>query len=240
MYRLISKAPQNDAPWFFVLLGLLLLIGSCNETKEISQEDLGYDFYPLNVGRYNIYDVEEINYLITGFDTAVYQLREIIIDSIPSIDQTRYLLRRDIRMDETQTWISDSVWTVISTNRYLAINENNIPFIKLTFPINDSREWDGNSLNSRSNITYYYQPLSQSIIDSIEVDDHVRVVIEDIEENVTGVDLRSEIYARGVGLVEKDYLIQRRCTSSDCGADLGEVIAGRSVKQTLIEFGYEE
>ena len=63
------------------------------------------------------------------------------------------------------------------------------------------------------------------------------MVIEDIEENITGLDLRSEVYVRGVGLVEKDYLTQRNCTASDCGDDLGKVIGGRSLKQTLIEIG---
>lgn len=215
-------------------------ISSCNETKEVDPSTLGYDFYPINIGEYRIYDVEEIKYLVTGFDTSVYQLRETIFDSIPSIDQITYLLRRDIRADPTQAWKSDSVWSVTSTANYLSITENNIPLIKLTFPVNEGREWDGNSLNSRSPLTYYYQSLSNSVIDSISAQDHMRVILEDIEENVTGVDLRSEVYVRGLGLVEKDYLTQKKCTSSDCGSDLGEVIAGRSLKQTLIEIGHEE
>ncbi len=222
------------------LLFLILLVGSCNETKEVSPSDLGYDYYPLQIGNYSIYDVEEIRFLISGFDTSVYQLRETIIDSIPSIDQTRYLLRRDIRQNMSDPWESDSVWTVTRTANFLSITENNIPFIKLTFPVNLGREWNGNSLNSRGNVTYYYQSIQNALIDSIDVDSHVRLIIEDIEENVTGVDLKSEVYAQGVGLVEKNYLTQKKCTSSDCGADLGEVIAGRSLKQTLIEIGNEE
>lgn len=223
----------------WVLVPVIFVFSSCNETKEIDPTALGYDFYPLYLGEYRIYDVEEINYLITGFDTSVYQLREVIFDSIQSNDQITYLLRRDIRVSELDEWESDSVWTVTSTTNYLAITENNIPFMKLTFPVIQGREWDGNSLNSRNELTYYYQPLATPIIDSIAAVDHTRVIIEDIEENITGLDLRSEIYARGVGLVEKDYLTQKKCTSSDCGADLGVVIAGRSLKQTLIEIGNE-
>ena len=231
---------QNDSFWLFVLIFLIASISSCNETKDIGPQDLGQDFYPINIGDYRIYDVTEINYLITGFDTSVYQLRETIFDSIPSNDQVTYLLRRDIRENDLEDWKSDSVWSVARTSNYLSVTENNIPFIKLTFPVNAGREWDGNSLNSRSTSTYYYKPLESSAIDTLTDNDQIRVIIEDIEENVTGVNLKSEIYARGIGLVEKDYLTQKKCTSSGCGAGLGEVIAGRLLKQTLIEIGYEE
>lgn len=213
---------------------------SCNETKEVGPDTLGLDYYPLNVGQYRIYNVQEIQYLVTGFDTTVFQLRETIFDSIVSTDRTTFLIRRDTRLNAMDSWKSDSIWSVSRTSSYLAITENNIPFIKLTFPVTVGREWDGNSLNSRSSLTYYYQAIQNQIIDSLETDKHIRVIIEDIEENVTGVDLRSEIYVEGIGLVEKDYLTQTKCTSSDCGADLGEVIGGRSLKQTLIEVGNEE
>ncbi len=225
---------------FFILLLVFSSFVSCNETKEVGPETLGFDFYPLSIGEYRVYDVEEINYLITGFDTAVYQLREIITDSIRTNDQTTYLLRRDIRVNELEDWESDSVWTVTKTSNYLAITENNIPFIKITFPVKEGKEWDGNSLNSRAEQIYYYQQVDSLLIDSLVVEDQIRVVIEDVEENVTGVDLRSEVYIKGIGLAEKNYLTQKRCTSSDCGPDLGEVIAGRAVRQTLIEIGNEE
>ena len=232
-----SSTIQVGIMGVFVLLVALATI-ACNETKDVGESDLGYDYYPLSIGNYSIYDVEEINYLITGFDTLNYQLRETIIDSIPSIDQITYLLRRDIRENASDQWVSDSVWTVARRDNFLAITENNIPFIKLTFPVTLGSEWDGNSLNSRSGVTYFYQSTGR-FIDSLSIEDHVRVIIEDIEENITGVDLRSEVYARGVGLVQKNYLTQTRCTASDCGVDLGEVIAGRSLRQTLIERGNE-
>ncbi len=222
------------------MFSVVCIFHSCNESKEVGPDTLGYQFYPLNIGEYRIYDVEEIDYLITGFDTTKYQLRETIFDTIMSTNRITYLLRRDIRTDALSSWESDSVWSVARTENYLSITENNIPLIKLTFPVTPEREWNGNSLNTRSVLTYYYQSLTNPLVDTIDLNDHIRVIIEDVEENVTGVDLRSEVYAEGIGLIEKDYLTQKKCTSSDCGADLGDVIGGRSLKQTLIEFGDEE
>ncbi|MEM6734825.1 MAG: hypothetical protein AAGC64_03890 [Bacteroidota bacterium] len=214
-------------------------ISSCNETREAQPETLGYDFYPLEIGQYSIYEVEEIKYKITGFDTSIYQLRETIFDSIRSVDRTTYLIRREIRSDELVEWTSDALWSVAATQSYVAVSENSVPYIKLIFPVISGREWNGNSLNVSSERMYYYETVSTSVVDSIHASDHIKVVIEDIQENITGVDLRSEIYAKGIGLIEKDYLTQEKCTASNCGDDLGKVIAGRSLKQSLIEKGRE-
>jgi hypothetical protein len=216
------------------IIGVLLTfcVLSCNESKEIDPSSLGYDFYPIEVGHYRIYDVEEIVYRAIGFDTSIYQLRETIFDSIPSSDQITYLLRRDKRDNEQEEWEADSVWTVTKTSHFLAINENNIPYIKLTFPVKTNSEWDGNGLNSRSKIIYNYQSLATPLIDSIDADQHIRVIIEDIPQNIVSQDLRSEVYAKGVGLVIKDYLTLNYCTSG-C-SDIGEIESGRSLKQTLI------
>lgn len=219
----------------FLLISLVLL--SCNEKKEIGPEVLGYDFYPIAIGQYSIYEVEEIQYKLSGFDTASFQLRETIFDSIVSSDQTTYLIRRDKRENATLEWKSDSVWSVTRTENFLAISENSIPFIKLTFPVKEGREWNGNSLNSQGNIGYYYQALGGIIVDSLAPEDHIRVIIEDIPENLVSRDERSEVYARGVGLVQKDYVTLQFCTV-DCTV-IGEIEGGRSLKQTLIEVGNE-
>lgn len=223
---------------FYALL-LLLGICACNETKEIGPNELGYDFYPIQIGDYRIYQVEEIKYRISGFDTAEYQIKETIFDSIQSRDQVNYLIRRDRRETSLDDWQSDSVWVMTQTPSYLAIAENSINFIKLSFPVIPDAQWDGNGLNSRNEMLYRYQTVSVALIDSIDATDHIRVLIEDVAPNVTGVDQRSEVYARGIGLVSKDYLIQENCTASSCGDDLGKVVAGRSLKQVLIEVGNE-
>lgn len=220
-----------------VRLAVLSILVSCNQQLEVTEETLGYDFYPIALGQYRVYDVEEISYNLSGFDTSHYQLRETIFDSLMSIDQTSYLIRRDKRNDATEEWASDSVWTATLTANYLAISENSIPFMKLTFPVRLGREWDGNSLNSKSEITYYYQPATEAIADSIALDDHIRLIVEDIEPNIVSQDERSEVYARGIGLVEKNYLTLQFCTA-DCN-EIGEIEAGRFLRQTLIEVGNE-
>lgn len=220
-----------------LVISLLFLFTSCNDRLEVTPATLGYDYYPIELGQYRIYDVEEIDYKLSGFDTSHYQLRETIFDSLVSADQTSYLIRRDKRSDSTARWVSDSVWTVTRTSNFLSISENNVPFIKLTFPVELGREWDGNSLNSGFEIIYYYQAVTTPIIDSVALDDHIRLIIEDIEPNIVNQDERSEIYVRGIGLVQKHYMTLQFCTA-DCN-ELGEIEGGRFLNQTLIEAGNE-
>ena len=230
---------NKGSHWVFILLFSSMLY-TCNETQIVDPSRLGFDFYPAEIGQFRIYEVEEVQFRLTSFDTVTYQLRETIFDTLESRDQTTYLIRRDVRSSDLEEWESDSIWSVTPTNLNVAVTENSIPFIKLTFPVRVGIEWNGNSLNNRGTQTYYYQEVEESAIESIPVTDQIRVIIEDIPENTTGIDLRSEVYARNIGLVEKDYLTQRRCTSGSCGDDFGKVEAGRALKQRLIAYGVSE
>ena len=214
-----------------VTIGLLL---SCNEDKEIDPLDLGYDYYPIELGQYRIYDVYEIIYKLDN-DTSIYQLRETIFDSIVSNDQVDYLIRRDIRSTPQDPWKSDSVWTVTMNQNFLSIKENNIPFIKLSFPVEISSTWDGNGLNTKNTATYSYSVADSILVDSISLQNHVKVVISDIPENIVNRDERIEIYARGIGLVQKHYWTLEFCTAS-C-EEFGEITSGRFLNQVLIEAG---
>lgn len=218
---------------------MLIVFLSCNESKTVRLLSEEQAYYPLKIGQYRIYEVEEITYQVVGFDTATYHLRETIADSIVSRDQVKYLIRREKRDITALNWTKDSVWTVVMDDRSLQIEENGTIYVKLAFPVSIGDTWDGNAFNSQATQNYAYDEITVTVIDSISLDKQIRVVIEDIEENITGVDVRSEVYVQGIGLVEKDYLTQVICTSSSCGADLGNVVAGRSLKQTLIEVGHE-
>lgn len=209
---------------------------SCNETLEVEQAEIGLGYYPTAIGQYRVYDVEEVFYRITGFDTVTYQLRETITDSIVSLDQTTYVIEREIRDNESEAWQSDSLWSVTPTSLFVAVSENSISFVKLAFPVVAGTTWNGNNLNAQPDQTYYYENVAESDFDQAPLADQIRVIIEDIPENTTGVDLRSEIYAKGIGLVEKDYFTQVKCTAN-CDGNFGEVEAGRLLSQKLIEYG---
>jgi hypothetical protein len=181
--------------------------------------------------------VNEIQYNLIGNDTLNYQLKETFFDSLVSNDQITYLLRREKRDNPTDPWTADSVWTVSRTSNSLVITENNVPFVKLTFPVSLGNKWDGNILNTKSPIIYYYESVTDNLVDSVATEDHIRLIIEDVTLNVVNQDERSETYVRGLGLVAKNYLTLQFCTV-DCNK-VGEIQSGRYLDQILIEVGNE-
>lgn len=223
-----------------ISLMVLFLFSGCNESKEIEDTYLGYDFFPVEMGRFSIYEVEETQFLISGFDTSYYFLKETLFDTISVAGGVSYLLKREVRFSQEEPWRLDSLSLVTQRPTYLSRNENNIEEIKLAFPVKVGKNWDANGLNNRTPATRFYEAADSIVIDSLALKDHIRVVLADIEPNITGVDMREEIYVRGIGLVQKNYLTQTNCTSSNCAEDLGEVIAGRLLKQNLLEIGYED
>ncbi len=218
---------------------ILIVISSCNESRIPDSTHLGYDYYAVNACQYRIYEVEEILFQIVGFDTKNFQLRETLYDSIVSTNQVTILIRQEVRSDSLKKWFRDSIWSFSQSPTYLSIYENSMSFTKPTFPVYVGNQWDGNAPNTRSELTYYYQNLSNAIIDTLSPSDHICVVIKDMEVNFIGVDLKSKVYVLGIGLIEKDYLTQTNCSASDCREELGQVISGRYSRKKLIEVGNE-
>ena len=147
-----------------------------------------------------------------------------------------YLLSRSVSEDSL-SWEADSVWTVRKTAHQVVMSENNTAFVKLTFPVRAGNTWDGNAANTMAPQSWFYQETEPFVLpDQIaEGEEVIRVVIEDIPENLVNRDERSEIYVRGTGLVEKDYITLRFDSES---GNIGEISSGHILSQRLI--GYEE
>lgn len=214
-----------------------MILASCSDQVSELTVDQGYDFYPLKYGQIRTYQVREITYSSGQPDTADYYLKESIADSLVSeAGDITYVLMRYTSEDAVFTKEADSVWTVRKTENQIILSENNVPFVKLTFPVRAGATWNGNASSTRPVQNYYYEEITDlTVLDSpVDRANAIRVVIEDIPENLVNQDERSEIYVRGIGLVEKNYITLRFDSGS---GNIGEVLDGRMLSQRLI--GYE-
>lgn len=224
------------------LLSFLILLPAlwaCNEEVTGLVTEQGYDFFPLAPGHFRIYEVEEILYTGAVADSNHYFLKETIRDSIVSNDGTvTYLLERHKRADASQAFQLDSVWTIRCNNYQGIVVENNIPLVKISFPVKEDRSWDGNALNARTPLMLSYEGVENYslLTQEISADDVVRVIIEDIPANLVKQDQRSEIYVRGIGLTEKNYVSVSFCQNA-CSPE--QIENGRIYRQHLIEYGRE-
>ena len=199
---------------------------------------LGHDYFPMKVGMFRVYDMDETTHRILGPERRRFQMRETVVDSIVlSGSEVRYTLHRETRSDDEGVWSLDSVWTArVSTQRAI-VTENNVQFIKMVFPIENELEWDANAYNSRNFEYYRYDNTTRdTTFFENQYDDLWRVYHgPNLEENFLGWNSRSEIYARNVGLIHKSVHIWNYCQQG-CSSEK-QIVAGRDLTQVLIEYG---
>lgn len=212
------------------VLILAWIVTSCSR-EEISIPTHG-DYFPLAIGNYWIYDVDETSYTLLGESQFTYELRETVTDTLLGSD-TSWLILRERRSAESDDWSADSVYTVRKTSIGVVLTQSNQSFLRLSYPVEVGKKWNGNAFNGASGENYEYVPVS-STGSSLALEGLIQVTQSNIEQNLVNQDQRFEIYANQVGLVEKNYI---RLNFSTSGENLGEIESGRILKQYLKEYG---
>jgi len=219
-----------------ILLSATFLVCSCAESViEVEFSD-DQSFFPLAVGQYRIFEVEEITFNLQGGDTSEFLLRETLIDSFPNAENGfTYLLQREKMIDNQ--WVIDSVWTTRRNEQRAVVTENNQSFVKLLFPVSDNLTWDGNILNGRIEETYEMLVVGNTTIGNNSFSNVIKVVHSDVPQNIVNQDERFELYADGIGLILKDYITLGFCTSNCEDIGVGAIESGRILNQVLVEYG---
>jgi hypothetical protein len=224
----------------FLLLLTLFFFASCNEETEIIDIDYGYNFYPLQVGKYVIYDVDSIVYDFAGtatiVDTTTYQAKEEIIDTTTDNEgRTVFVVHYSQRVNPSFDWEIKDVYTVVKTQNWVEKTEGGFRFTKFIFPPKVEAEWDGNRYFSDENITLevrgetldFFKNWSSKIVgetanETIGTETFGRVLTVQHADNENLLEKRYfiEKYAEGVGLVSKTMMI----LDTQCGGDLANCI----------------
>ncbi|MEQ8472436.1 MAG: hypothetical protein RIC35_14680 [Marinoscillum sp.] len=226
----------------FILMSLLAFFACEEEVSDVSL-DPGYDYFPLVLNTFRTYEVEEVNIDAFVPDTLSYYLKEVVHDSLVSgTGVITYLLNR-YKSPDSVNWTLDSVWSARRSETVAIINENDVALCKMTFPVKAGKTWDGNAFNVFDAQEYQFAIHSGYVHENLSLSSDVviRVVIEDIPENLVNQDQRSESYARGIGLVEKNYIQLSFCTLNceEKGTTVGAIEQGRVLSQKLIKYGEE-
>lgn len=201
-------------------------------------DSIGFNFFPLQTGQFRAYQVEQIDFSLITSDTSSFQLREVVVDSFLNAESDyTFILHREIRQNDSEEWELDSVWSTRRTSALAVVTENNIPIIKLVFPVEDGVRWDSNGFSSKDEQLFRYEnSFTPFDLEDTTFNRTVTVIESDLEDNLIMQDERIQVYAEGVGLVHRDYIILNFCAREDC---LGEGIieSGRVQRYDLIDHG---
>lgn len=215
--------------WFnYIAIILLLFATSCEKQGEA--EDFYYDYFPIEIGRYVVYDVDETIYDLQT-TSEQYQIKELIesefTDNLgrPSLRVERYK-----RATDADDWEIKDVWYFTRTASNAEKVEENVRYVKLSFPVRNYQEWDGNIYNTENEWLYYYDSIGDDrTINGLNFDKTIKVVQRD-NSNLIEQEEAYEIYAKNIGLIYRK-LIDLDFNNSQ--------ITGRELSQTVIGYGKE-
>jgi hypothetical protein len=232
-----SRFSQILTYLLFSIIATSAFTACSTQTLDPSEVNLGVDFFPLEVGRYVDYQVENIEYrTITDPDTNRYQIRELIASEFTDINGApAFRLERFIRATASNPWTLDSVWVAKRTANQAILIQSNIPLVKLTFPPEEQKPWDGNILNGLDQNLYEITDLNKAFtIDTFNFAKTLKVV-QSNDSSLVSMDRRNEIYAANVGLIYKDSTVVTFCvTTPEC---FTQIETGRKSVQRVIGYG---
>ncbi len=133
-----------------LLLAVLAIAGtSCNKSDN---DNLVYNeptrgFYPLQVGRYVVYDVDSVVW--NNFDcskrTRHLQMRYLVADTFTdNSGRASYRIDVEQRDNSDSAWAASQVMYVTPTTSDIQLVMQNLRFEKLVFPISNNKQWIGN------------------------------------------------------------------------------------------------
>lgn len=206
-----------------VLPTVLLTYTGCEEEvlepRDISAE-LAY--FPLVVGQTDFFRLDSIVLFNTVggvvYDTARLEVREVLVDTFRTADGSLWYRgeRSERNLGET-AWRPALTFELSLQNNQIIRREDNLPFIKMVFPLREGKRWDGNVgfdefrqipaggelLDVFAGWDYRYGPIGVAR-DTLNLTFTESLLVEQADiDNL--IDYRSayERYAPGVGLIER-------------------------------------
>jgi hypothetical protein len=211
-----------------ILLTLLILtaLNSCEESEGIPAAANMDAYYPLQVGKYITYRLDSTVYVNLNTKREVHTY--IVQDKIDAIIKDNlgndaYRIRRTIRSNtDTTVWTDNATFLVSQNRQKTELLDNNIRFIKLINPVKEFQSWFGNSqintvdqtLRFYENWEYFYEQVGTPYTVNNKTFPET-ITVNQIDEvdgnpgsqnNAYTIKKSIEVYAKGVGLIYKDFL----------------------------------
>ncbi len=229
-----------------VALFTISLFWACNtDIAELNITPEGRDYFPLKSGHYVSYNVKEINYFLNQPKVEeTYQLKEIVKEDLKDLaNNITYRIERYKRLNGRQNWQLLNVWTARIDYRAAIKTEENIPYIKLVFPFERGKKWNGNAMNTLEPANYEMRDLGKNFTFSGKTYiDNVTIIQANNPDTLVRKEMKQEIYSKGVGMIYKKnedlYYCQDRIQGSSCFGK-GIIERGTILEMTVFDTGVE-
>jgi hypothetical protein len=225
---------MKKAGFYFIIMIVLFFFG-CKKEENNSELDFGYNYAPLIVGDYFIYQIDSIFYddFANRVDTFRFQLKEVVDSSYELLGGEKgYRIERFYRNNSNQNWRIRNVWVAYKTiNQFIRIEENQ-PIVQLVFPIEEDQEWDINFKNTQDPVIAEITKVQSNFNNSaLNFTSTITVTLED-QENLIEKRYKAKNYSVDFGLTYYKYQDLRTEVN-------GKIVRGIDYTLYLIEKGKE-
>ncbi|GAB1449743.1 hypothetical protein MASR2M44_27750 [Bacteroidota bacterium] len=187
----------------WVVIVLLVTLISC-KTEETAVP-IAYDYVVLDSGASWIYSYDSLafNDNSNTVDTFELFLKEQISGNI-QLQTERYLIMdRFVGTDTLEMTQRESAFLLLTSNSFERIDQNQRR-IKLIFPVQDGRVWNGNAWNDLGRQNFSLKLIPQLQLASGKSYTEIAEVNEANTVNVIETNFERSWYARGIGLIKRE------------------------------------
>jgi len=219
------------------LFFILLATQSCdnNSTEPVDV----YNYFPLQIGKYQIYDVREEIYSSGQKNPAIksYQEKDEI-DRMSTDGQgiSTYIFSRSTRNTAADYWQKVKEFSVTSYPDKVLTNIDNQTFFSLIFPIDPTITWNGNIYNNLEEEKYRYENINKPLQLDSQSFDKTLTVVERKDTSIIDRYIGIKQYGLGIGLILDDQIAYEYCQNDDCiGQEIIE--SGSHKTRKIVESG---
>lgn len=233
-----------------LLLFMTVLFSTCKKVEEEPPVQEGKDYFPLDIGRFAVYEADSTVYTEVPKDTIYfrYLIKEKIEEKFTDNEGNeafrlnRYIKNYSAALPyDSMNWTVLEAWMVKADGRRILVQENNLNFVKLIFPCLKGAQWNGNAFNSLGKEDYSYEFVDQAItVNGKSFDKTLKVRQYTDTLNLIKYDLNLEQYARQVGLIYRQNDHLESVNSIVQGVPVPKRIEkGYTYRLKLIDYGKE-
>jgi hypothetical protein len=188
-----------------IAFSLILVMAGCRKDPDFDLINFGYEYFPNLTGSFIEYRVQHITFGITT-DTTEYFMREFVSETfIDNVGTPANIVERAVRSSVDEPYTTQLVFTQkrTPTNAQRVIDNQRV--IHMVFPLQTGQSWDGNGHNVMEPWMFSTGPIGVAhSVGPLTFDETVRI---NQRENVNLVEqqIAWEVYAKGIGLVERYY-----------------------------------
>ena len=214
----------------------ICLFGSCNKKTEDITLPAIKDYAPLAIGKYITYSLDSLVFINFGSTEAhrFYEVKYLVADTLRDLSGRKgFRIVRYIRTLPNGTFIPDNTAMGVVTENSYEFTENNLRYFKLTQPLSNDRSWKGNSainpvvdpitgldLSYLDDWDYTYSDVEKpkkignfnlsNTITVNQINDSLNLPVRPptVRDStiIASKDYSQEIYGKGIGLVQLNFL----------------------------------